>query len=235
MNEKLLDEVRTALGLALAAAEGEGLAARVLQTGDSKAQLRRLLQRLSEDETSPEPHSGAVDHAPGDNVTHLIVRQGDGETRSTLSYIRSWLRGSKRVTICDPYFLQPPRSASFTSEDHYVEAVVSLLPASAERVDIFCDGFKHSIRRSFARAAKEGRAELRIFVTSDIHDRFVLREDDVKIVGTSFGGFGNKLFAVLDLSERDCEMVREQLTAIRAKASRQRFQRQGQNDGSAFV
>lgn len=235
MEELLVSQVRTALELVLAAAEGEGLAQRVLKSGDSKVQIRRLLQRLSGEESTPVPNLPQAEWVSAEHATHLIVGHGGDEARSTLSSIRKWLRGSQRLTICDPYFLQPPQSNFFRSEEDYVDAIVRLLPPSAEQIDIFCNGFKHSIRRKFVRAAKEGRAQLRIFVSSKIHDRFVLRDDEVKLVGTSFGGFGNKIFALLDLSKEDSEIVRRELTAIRLLASRRRFNQQSSSDGSVFT
>ncbi|TOM09059.1 hypothetical protein CGH83_22850 [Vibrio parahaemolyticus] len=54
--------------------------------------------------------------------------------------------------------------------------------------------------------------------TNEIHDRVFIRDqDEAVLVGTSLGGYGNKLAFVLDLPNEDLENFKAALEKIRQK------------------
>jgi hypothetical protein len=196
--------------------DGDSFAGRILHTGDYKVHLKRIIQQLTEiNDYKPDDLPSSSDALQPPDAIQLIVGRGRDEARTTFRYVQRWLKGATRVTFCDPYFLQWRASEFFPAESDYVDALISLIPSTARHVDIFCNGLKLSVRKAFYLKAKEGR-RVRIFNTQDVHDRFVVRDDEVKVIGTSFGGFGNKIFAVLDLSPDDAEIVKRDFDRIRA-------------------
>ena len=61
---------------------------------------------------------------------------------------------------------------------------------------------------------KEGR-NVTIYDTNLIHDRYILKNNsEGKMIGTSFGGIGNKVFTVLDLPREDVTTLKRYLHQI---------------------
>jgi hypothetical protein len=77
------------------------------------------------------------------------------------------------------------------------------LPPTARFVKLFSLGFTAKIKKDLYAALKEGR-EVKLFTTPHIHDRYIIRDNsEGRMIGTSFGGFGNKIFTVLPLPAED--------------------------------
>jgi len=52
--------------------------------------------------------------------------------------------------------------------------------------------------------------------TVEIHDRTIIRDNNTgTLMGTSFGGYSNKLSFVLDIPQKDLELFMAELTRIR--------------------
>lgn len=208
LDKHLATQVRFLAEMVEADLDGDQLAGRLLRSADYRVQLNRIINRLRENDghlsNGEEPSE----------LLGLIVRQGACEAKSSLKYIRQWLGGAVRVTFCDPYFLKYRLSSYFEDEGKYVNAILRLIPSTAKQVDIFCDGFKRTTRAEFLRSARNGRM-VRVYSAGKMHDRFVIRDNEIKLVGTSFGGFGNKIFSVIDLLPADAQTVRDELNLIR--------------------
>src|SRR5689334_6468952 len=70
---------------------------------------------------------------------HLIVGRTPDEAFDALRELRQWLRGAKRVTVCDPYLFRLPTPASaYKSTDEYAESIISLFDKETKDVQVFC-------------------------------------------------------------------------------------------------
>src|SRR5262249_51576926 len=60
-----------------------------------------------------------------------------------------------------------------------------------------------NIKKAVRRRLKEGR-QLEIYDTNMIHDRYIIKDNtEGRMIGTSIGGFGAKVFTVLPLPYED--------------------------------
>nr|CAD6437781.1 hypothetical protein REQ54_04266 [Rhizobium sp. Q54] len=145
---------------------------------------------------------------------HMIVRAGAEEAEGGLSHLRNWLRGSREIVICDPYFLKFSPSEIYPDVVAYAEALVKLIPATAKRLDLYTNSYQNVVRPVVLNALKQGR-NVRHFSSDKLHDRFVLKDGTYgKMIGTSFGGFGQKFFSMLDLEPDDVATVRQELQKL---------------------
>ena len=150
---------------------------------------------------------------PGESLVamELIVAADIESARDGFSHLRRWLSDATEVTICDPYLFQFRPSPMFPDLEAYVSALTRIVPQSVQRLDLYTNGYAAAVRTPLLRALKEGRS-VRHFSSDALHDRFVIKDQcEAKVIGTSFGGFGNKFFALIDLSSSDTADVRTHL------------------------
>ncbi|MBO6727990.1 MULTISPECIES: hypothetical protein [Hyphomicrobiales] len=144
----------------------------------------------------------------------LIVKASAQDARDGLDDLRHWLRGAEEVIVCDPYFLHFKPTGMFPDIESYSDALVRLFPKTAIRVDLYTNSYQRTVRPAVLRALKEGRS-VRHYMSSDLHDRFVIKDrSEGKSIGTSFGGFGRKFFAMTDLSPVDVASVMSELKKL---------------------
>lgn len=106
------------------------------------------------------------------------------------------------------------QSPLYRTEAVYVDHICSLVPITAREVKIFGTGFTTSIKNAVLNILKEGRL-IKFIDTTRIHDRMVLRDGSEALwIGTSFGGFGNKIFAINALLPDDVKVLRRVLYDI---------------------
>jgi hypothetical protein len=75
-------------------------------------------------------------------------------------------------------------------------------------------GYTRQIKTAIRRKLKEGRT-LEIFDTQPVHDRYIFKNNvDGRMLGTSFGGFGNKIFTILPLPREDPQKLLAGLRVI---------------------
>lgn len=144
----------------------------------------------------------------------LIVRGNPTDASDGMNQLRSWLKGAEKVMVCDPYLLQFKATEMYPSVESYARAFVGLFPPSAKRIDLYTNSYNSRVRPAVLRPLKEGR-NVRHFSSDSLHDRFIIKNRlEGKILGTSFGGFGCKFFAMLDLPADDVSAVRSELRAL---------------------
>jgi hypothetical protein len=143
------------------------------------------------------------------SYSQLIVAGGE-EAKQAIRDLTRWLKDAQVVAICDPYIFhfEPPkkklREPIFRSEDDYVDFIAGLVPATTRHVKLCGAGYTKKIKSALKRKLKEGRT-LDIFDTFHIHDRYVIKNySEGRMLGTSFGGFHNKIFTMLPLPPRGC-------------------------------
>jgi hypothetical protein len=142
---------------------------------------------------------------------NLIVN-GTQDSKAATQEVKRWLAGAQKLIICDPYILKfqvraKTNLALFPTVTAYVEYIDGLVPASVKHLKMFSCGFEKPIKTALRRKLKEGRM-LEIFDTNEIHDRYIIRDDkEGLMIGTSFGGFGSKIFTVLPLPAADTAKI----------------------------
>lgn len=183
----------------------------LLMSREWEAALMSLCERLRA-EGEGRPMQAASDD---ELVTiQLIVAANLGDARDGLHTLRTWLKGSEEVILCDPYLLQFTSSDMFPDVDAYTEAIAGLFPKSARKIDLYTNSYSQKVRPAVLRRLKEGR-NVRHFSSDQLHDRFLLKDRTKgKVLGTSLGGFGRKFFAVVDLAPADVSEVVDQLRAL---------------------
>jgi hypothetical protein len=205
--------------------DGEPLARRIFESADFKAATRHwagqyekeVQQQLCELEHADNEISDEKD--PGD-VLEFIV-EGKEAAKNAMAEIRRWLKGSRHIVICDPYIMHPKKSPLFKSDEDYVRYVRNLIPKTARKVDFFGNGFTQRVKSRMLREVSCG-PEIRFYDTKTIHDRYIIRDRKFgRMIGTSLGGFGNKLFTVLDLPPRDTTALLAYLDKIRRQPASQ--------------
>ena len=145
-------------------------------------------------------------------LLHLILSGTVDSAKDGMSDLRGWLNGAKKVTICDPYFLHFQPSDLYRTVEDYAAGLVKIFPASVTDIDVFSNSYTTSVRRCVMKKLKMRRS-VRHFSSHEIHDRFVIKDGkEGRLVGTSFGGFGRKFFAMIDLPHDD---VRDVISELR--------------------
>jgi len=144
-----------------------------------------------------------------------------GELERDRKYIRKKAHSNDWMIIADPYFLQwgGPNKA-YATEKKYTEFIVDYIPKDLKRLELFVlPGSNRRIQKTFGGRIRGRGTKLSIVETTEIHDRVVIRDNNTAtLVGTSFGGFGNKLSFVLEIPDDDLKRFMEQLDRIRGGA-----------------
>lgn len=139
---------------------------------------------------------------------------GHSGAREALKDIKEWLRGAEKISICDPYIMHRPKSGLYKSDEDYVSYISSLIPETVKSIKFYGQGFTSEVKSKLLMSLKEGRNIL-FFSTPEIHDRYIIKDlDECRIIGTSFGGMGNKIFTVLPLPNEDLATLKKYLRQI---------------------
>ncbi|TOM29243.1 hypothetical protein CGH80_23485, partial [Vibrio parahaemolyticus] len=79
-------------------------------------------------------------------------------------------------------------------------------------------GPQGEVKMKIHKTLRSRNIKLTYIETNEIHDRVFIRDqDEAVLVGTSLGGYGNKLAFVLDLPNEDLENFKAALEKIRQK------------------
>lgn len=147
-----------------------------------------------------------------------FIVSGPKRAMLALKNIRKWLKGARDVIIVDPYIFSPPvLNSIFSSEMEYIRAIKIIVPKTCAAVKFYACGFYSRIRNPLIEALKDGR-QINFIDTTHIHDRFIIKDrKEAKYIGTSFGGFGRKVFAINDLPIDDVSLLVDLLIKIERK------------------
>jgi hypothetical protein len=138
-----------------------------------------------------------------------------GEIRkSGLKEIRDFTSDAKELIIIDPYMF----GGKNVNADSYVEEFqrsARIGGRSLEKIHIIYDsgaGNTTAIKSKIKRIAREKGCKLSSFNTDKIHDRIWIKDrNEAILVGTSFGGIGNRLCFILELPNLDLKALLEYL------------------------
>jgi len=153
----------------------------------------------------------------GEAVIHLITGI-EGRLKEERKHISSWLVGAENLTVVDPYFFSfgGPNKV-FRTQAAYLDALFDLLPKSLKTLEVFhLPGPNRKIYDSFRDHCHRRQIHMKNWETTEVHDRVLIKsESEAKALGTSFGGYGNKIAFVLDLPQADLESFRRELVRIK--------------------
>lgn len=187
-------------------------------TGDEIASRLRHIERRLE---SLEPQRCVLAEGNrADRVMHLVTGL-EGRQCEERKHITSWLSGASQLTVVDPYFFSfSGPNKVYRTQAQYVEAIVELLPKTLESIEVFhLPGPNRAIFSSFQKHCYKKSIVLRNWATTEVHDRVLIKsETEARVLGTSFGGLGNKIAFVLDLPQEDLEVFRRELHRIKSWA-----------------
>lgn len=150
-------------------------------------------------------------------IIHMLTGVS-GKVEQDQKYLKKKSHSNEWLIITDPYFLQwaVPNKA-FESEKRYTEYIVDLIPRELRRLELFIlPNPNKRIFKKFNDRIRSRGTQVSYWETTEIHDRTIIRDNRTgTMMGTSFGGLGNKLAFVLDIPEKDLELFMEQLDRIR--------------------
>lgn len=184
-------------------------------TGEEiSSRLSRIERRLS----TLEPQRCALAEGESANRLAYLITGLDERRNEERRHITSWLAGTNKLTISDPYFFSfSGPNKVFRTQAQYVEWLIDFIPKKIEKLEVFhLPGPNRRIYSSIAEYCRKKGISLQNHETNEIHDRVLIKNDkDAKAIGTSFGGLGNKIAFVLDLPEEDLQAFRRELHRIR--------------------
>lgn len=185
------------------------------------SRLRHIERRLG----SLEPKRCAL--AEGNRADHVIrfITGLEGRYREERKHITSWLSGTSQLTVVDPYFFSfSGPNKVYRTQAQYVEGIIELLPKTLESIEVFhLPGPNKAIKSAFEKHCHRKNISLRNWGTTEVHDRvFIKNGTEARALGTSFGGFGNKIAFVLDLPLEDLRVFRRELHRIKRLLSENR-------------
>lgn len=186
-------------------------------SGDEvSARLSRIERQLS----SIEARRCAFSEGENANRMAYLITGMAGRLNEERKHITTWLAGASRLTIVDPYFFSfSGPNKVFRTQAQYVEWLLEFIPKHTEQIEVFhLPGPNRRIYSAVATHCKKKNISLKTWETTEIHDRVLIRNDEeAKAVGTSFGGYGNKIAFVLDVPNEDLRMFRRELHRIKAE------------------
>lgn len=182
----------------------------LLVSAEFGATLAHLCERLR----AAESVGKAASPIEAESYLEFIVPAGSDGGRDGMGHLRKWLSGATQVVVCDPYLFQFRPTDLYPNVDAYAQKIASLFPKSVRSLDVYTNSYAKAVKPPVFRALKEGRS-VRHFSSHELHDRFIIKDRlEAKMMGTSFGGFGSKFFALLDLPAADVQAVRNNLKEL---------------------
>ncbi|AZN32759.1 hypothetical protein [Pseudoalteromonas sp. Xi13] len=133
-------------------------------------------------------------------------------------YLDRQLHGAESLTIADPYFFSwSGPNKIFDKESKYTDFILQLIPLSVKYLEVFhLPGPNSRIFSKFNKMISSRKIKVRFVETNEIHDRVFIKNDcDAVLLGTSLGGYGNKLAFILPIPEEDLTVFSNELKRIK--------------------
>lgn len=141
-----------------------------------------------------------------------------GSSDHDKKYIKKKSYSNNWMIITDPYFLQwdGPNKA-FKTEKAYTEFIIDFIPRELKKLELFIlPGPNKRIFKKFNDRISSRGTSVSYWQTTEIHDRTIIRDNyTATLMGTSFGGYSNKLSFVLDIPDKDLKKFMSELVRIR--------------------
>lgn len=133
-------------------------------------------------------------------------------------HLERQLHGAEKLVIVDPYFFSwSGPNKIFGKESQYTNFILELIPDTVQRLEVFhLPGPNSRITHKFNKMVKSRKIKARYIETNEIHDRVFIKNDQSAIlIGTSLGGYGNKLAFVLPIPDEDLSVFSRELERIK--------------------
>ncbi len=186
---------------ALKAIDGDEEARRWFGQKEFRAGINAHLEELERQITGPEREEHHSRH-----LIHFIVRETAEARQDAIRILRQWLRDATQIDLVDPYLLTKITGWGSAEIEIFASDLASILPKGAA-VNIFINGYSNEVRGAVWNKIKEGRMA-RLIQTERYHDRFIVTDGGVKLMGASFNGLGRKISALVDLNDGDAAEIR---------------------------
>jgi hypothetical protein len=162
------------------------------------------------------------------DIQHFL--SGPNNRDEPLKDLRRWLRDADKLIIADPYFMNGNLSGwgleGLNGNDkvaklkikaeQYAREVDSVLGKVRDLEIFHLPGPNRQVKTALKRIAFVGRPPVRLVETTVIHDRVWIKNgNEARIIGTSFGGIGEKLAFMLKLPDSDLREFLDALVKIR--------------------
>lgn len=159
-------------------------------------------------------HANRDDDSP---IWGLIVNGVESAKKESRN-LKLWMKNANSILIIDPYVLHfPGNSKLFPTEESYCDYISDLVSDSTKDLIFVGCSFTSSIKSKIKLSLKNGRS-VHFIDTNQIHDRYIIKDyQHGKMLGTSLGGFGNKLFTILDLPTEDVKTICNFIHEIKQK------------------
>jgi hypothetical protein len=182
---------------------------------DIETQIEDLRSELRQRADAPVRCAFSEDR---DHYLHMVTGIS-GEIDRDKKYLKKKAHSTDWMIITDPYFLQwdGPNKA-FETEKAYTEFIIDFIPRDLKKLEVFIlPGPNRRIFKKFNDRIRSRGTLVSYWETTEIHDRTIIRDNFTgTLMGTSFGGYSNKLSFVLDIPEKDLERFMSELERIRA-------------------
>ncbi len=187
--------------------------------------IRKLdnIECLLRDQQSIKSQPCPLVEREGENNIFQLITGIENKINDEKKSIFSWLKGAENLIICDPYFFSFGKPKKyFKKQDNYIKFQQELIPNNLKNLDIFhFEGANRKIFNQFSKFCKDRKIKLRNYPTGLIHDRVLIKNNNnntAKMLGTSFGGLGNKISFFVDLPNSDVKFFKKELHKIRTNA-----------------
>ena len=135
-----------------------------------------------------------------------------GQRQEGVNIIKDFIYKSKYLIIVDPYFFNP------TDKKNYIKEIQkTFIKPSITKLDIYClPGPTKKIKEALQEICKEKNIQFNVYTSVSIHDRIIISDNEKAIVvGTSFGGLGNKYAFILPLPNEDLKNFKKELFKLK--------------------
>ena len=184
---------------------------------DLYAELRAIRQELHELRSSKSYCALAEGSGQRSNIAQLLTGI-DGKLAPERKYIGKRTKNSSSLIICDPYiFSWTGPNRVFSRERDYTNYIIGLISNEVRNLEIFhLPGPNARIFNKFKKEIGSRNIRAAYYQTTEIHDRVIIdAHGKGTLLGTSFGGLGNKLSFVLDIPSEDVQNFKSELDRIK--------------------
>ncbi len=178
------------------------------------SQLSEQIKELSNKRTICTLSEKSYEH---DGVLKLLTGLPN-KSKQEKKYLDKQLNGAETLTIADPYFFSwTGPNKIFDKESKYTDFILQLIPPTVQKLEIFyLHGPNSRIFHKFDKMIKSRKIKTQYVETNEIHDRvFIKNETDAVLLGTSLGGYRNKLAFILQIPDEDLSAFSKELERIK--------------------
>ena len=180
-------------------------------------ELRAIRHELHELRSSQSFCALAEGSGERSNIMQLLTGVS-GNLAPERKHVSKRTKNSSSLIICDPYFFSwSGPNKGFSRERDYTNYIINLISHEVRRLEVFhLPGPNSRIFSRFKREIGSRNIHASYYPTTELHDRVIIdANDNGTLLGTSFGGLGNKLAFVLDIPPEDVRAFKAELTRIK--------------------